>query len=282
MEEQLRLLQEQFDEGYISEAVYNQRKQALMNQQGITPTGDSESQFLANQNSDASMDFAMRNMGGQPDMDYSAFEQPQGFTFNQPQQYGITSDFDLAGNTGLTGSDMYSFPSQNGMPTYNQPSGQENGSSNTTVSRTPYEFKTREDYVNYRNENGYDKTTAGEDWDAYNQALDGDKSNPQNQGGNNLFEQFMPFFNPYGSNVQTDLYQLGSALGMPKGAQGKGLGVASSAAALGLGAGRTLMSGFANSRQTARAQEDTRNQMMQRNYRPQMQYGNTNYRGGTV
>ena len=239
MEEQLRLLQEQFDAGYISEAVYNQRKQEIENQQGLDPV------------------YGMNN--------YYTFGQPRGFNpigaTNQEENihldtppnktnyfYNFGQSYDNRGQIGPLYQDgektwfedpQMAIPHLTPKPVQPIP----NPTPNSVIPFIP------------KKEAGEVKT--------------------------DLFSKLSPFFNPYGSNVQTDLYQLGSFLGMPKGTQGKGLGIASSAVALGLGAGRTLMSGFANSRQTARAQDEERARMAQRLYTTQMQYGNTNYLGGT-
>lgn len=241
MDEELRLLQEQFDAGYISEAIYNQRKQAIEEQSGLYPAGEL--------------------------VHYYAFGQPHGFSLGGNQfQTQVASD----GQDPLQKSNyFYDF----GQPYDN--SGQvgplyQDG--DKTWFEDPQKAIPR---LTPKPVQTIPVSTP-------NPIMPIGQAKDSNEGNTDLFSKLAPFFNPYGSNVQTDLYQLGSFLGMPKGSQGRGMGVASSAAALGLGAGRTLMSGFANSRQTARAQEEERRRMAQRSYTPQMQYVNTNYLGGTL
>lgn len=94
------------------------------------------------------------------------------------------------------------------------------------------------------------------------------------------FEKFLPFMNPYGSNIETELYSLGKFIGTEKGTQGRGLGIASSALSAGLGGARTLLSGLAQQKQTEKTAEEIRRKLALKNYTPQTQYLNQNSRGG--
>ena len=96
------------------------------------------------------------------------------------------------------------------------------------------------------------------------------------------FNKFIPFLNPYGSNIETELYSLGRFAGMDKGTQGRNLGIASSALSAGLGGARTLLSGLAQQKQTELSAEEIRRQLAQKNYTQQVQYMNQNSRGGTT
>lgn len=96
------------------------------------------------------------------------------------------------------------------------------------------------------------------------------------------FNKYLPFMNPYGSNIETELYSLGRFAGMDKGTKGRNLGIASSALSAGFGGARTLLSGLAQQKQTELSAEEIRRQMAQRNYTPQTKYLNQNSRGGTT
>jgi len=235
MEEQLRLLQEQYDQGFISEAVYNQRRQAMTQQVPYNPMYTPPVMY-------------------NPTM---ATNQPQ-INMNAPQSVtGITSEMALPNNTGMSQDPAYA-------TTYTPPVAME--------EEMRLQPRSVQDVWNQT----YTPTTAE------NTTLAPNSWEQQSTEQNNLFGQMMPFFNPYGSNLQTDLYSLGNFIGTPRGTTGRGLGVASSATALGLGAGRTFLSGLANAKQTGRATEEARRQMALRLYTPQMQYMNTNYLGGTM
>lgn len=274
MEEQLRLLQQQFEEGYISEAVYNQRRQALISQQGIPPTQQNYDAFLADQNSQGAVDFMNRNIpAGQ-----GLFGNPSGLNLTTPSNSGITSDIVYPNNTGISGGDMYSNPVKQTYQTV--------PSTTTAIPTASYPYPQEEDPNQLQR---LEPRSVQEVWNntytpptAQNTPLAPNSWQEPTQPQNSLFEQMMPFFNPYGTNIQTDLYSLGNFIGQPKGATGRGLGIASSATALGLGAGRTFLSGLANAKQTNRATEEARRQMAQRLYTPQMQYMNNNYLGGTM
>lgn len=96
------------------------------------------------------------------------------------------------------------------------------------------------------------------------------------------FNKYLPFMNPYGSNIETELYSLGRFVGMDKGTQGRNLGIASSALSAGLGGARTLLSGLAQQKQTELSAEEIRRQLAQKNYTQQVQYMNQNSRGGVT
>ena len=96
------------------------------------------------------------------------------------------------------------------------------------------------------------------------------------------FNKYIPFMNPYGSNIETELYSLGRFVGMDKGTQGRNLGIASSALSAGLGGARTLLSGLAQQKQTELSAEEIRKQLAQKNYTQQVQYMNQNNRGGVT
>jgi hypothetical protein len=86
--------------------------------------------------------------------------------------------------------------------------------------------------------------------------------------------------NPYGSNIETELYSLGKFIGTEKGTEGRGLGIASSAVSAGLGGARTLLSGLAQQKQTEKTTEEIRRQLALKKYTQQQQYLNQNSRGG--
>lgn len=96
------------------------------------------------------------------------------------------------------------------------------------------------------------------------------------------FNKYLPFMNPYGSNIETELYSLGRFVGMDKGTKGRNLGIASSALSAGLGGARTLLSGLAQQKQTELSAEEIRRQLAQKNYTQQVQYMNQNSRGGVT
>lgn len=96
------------------------------------------------------------------------------------------------------------------------------------------------------------------------------------------FNKFIPFLNPYGSNIEMELRKFGQNLALKEGTPGRGLGIASSAVAAGLGGARTLLSGLAQQKQTEITADEIRRQMAQRNYTPQTKYLNQNSRGGTT
>lgn len=104
------------------------------------------------------------------------------------------------------------------------------------------------------------------------------QSEPQSFDWNN----YAPFLNPYGTDLQTDFYNLGRFTGMEKGTSGRGLGIASAGVSALLGGARTALSGYANSVATARVQQEARERMQRRNYTPQTQYRNNNYIGGDI
>lgn len=109
----------------------------------------------------------------------------------------------------------------------------------------------------------------------------------QNNNTNNTSNSFdwnnyAPFLNPYGTNMQTDFYNFGRYLGMEQGTPGRGLGIAGAGVASILGGARTALSGYANSVASARSMQDAREKMQRRLYTPQTQYRNTNYLGGDI
>lgn len=91
---------------------------------------------------------------------------------------------------------------------------------------------------------------------------------------------YMSMFHPYSTNLQTDFYNLGRFIGMEQGSPGRGLGIASSGVAAGLGSARTLMSGLATQKATNRTLDTARTNMQQQLYTPNLGYRNTNYLGG--
>ena len=103
----------------------------------------------------------------------------------------------------------------------------------------------------------------------------------QEEETQNTFDwnNYAPFLNPYGTNLQTDFYNLGRFTGMEKGTPGRGLGIAGAGLSALLGSARTALSGYANSVATAKTQQEAREKMMRRNYTPQTQYGNKDYLG---
>lgn len=103
----------------------------------------------------------------------------------------------------------------------------------------------------------------------------------QEEESQNTFDwnNYAPFLNPYGTNMQTDFYNLGRFIGMEPGTQGRGLGIASAGLSSLLGGARTALSGYATSVATTRTQQEAREKMMRRNYTPQTQYRNNDYLG---
>lgn len=93
------------------------------------------------------------------------------------------------------------------------------------------------------------------------------------------WNNYAPFLNPYGTNLQTDFYNLGRFSGMEKGTPGRGLGIAGAGVSALLGGARTALSGYANSVATARTQQEARDKMARRKYTPQTQYRNNDYLG---
>lgn len=118
----------------------------------------------------------------------------------------------------------------------------------------------------------YKRTASG--WEEVTGGDGGSKTQPFN------FMDYLSAYNPYSTDMQTDFYNLGSFLGTPKGTKGRGLGIASSATAAGLGALRTTLSGLANSKSANRTAQNAREAMARRLYTPQSQYGNQNNTGG--
>ena len=94
-----------------------------------------------------------------------------------------------------------------------------------------------------------------------------------------MADKYLPFLNPYGTDISTELFSLGRFAGMEKGTQGRGLGIASSALSAGLGGARTFMSGLAQSKQMSRVEEDMRKQLEEKKYTKNAQYLNQNSRG---
>lgn len=83
-----------------------------------------------------------------------------------------------------------------------------------------------------------------------------------------------------GTSSEYEAYSLGNFLGMDKGTKGRGLGIAGSAGALGLGLLRQGFSGFANQKQNERSKNWATDKMNERNYKNQSEYGDRNYTGG--
>lgn len=96
---------------------------------------------------------------------------------------------------------------------------------------------------------------------------------------NDAFSKYLPFMNPYGTDIGTELYSLGKFIGTDKGTKGRGLGIASSAISAGLGGARALLSGLAAQKQTEFTADEIRRQMALKNYTPQTMYLNQNNRG---
>lgn len=136
---------------------------------------------------------------------------------------------------------------------------------------------TREEYVQMRNEAGYDSTTAGEEWDKANTG--GSKM------GANEFLNKLPFLSGTGTDIGTELFMTGNALGTDKGTPGRGLAIASGIGAAVLGGARAGLSGFALAKANETQAEWERKQLAkgrQGSYTPAPQYGNTNNLGGQM
>jgi len=100
--------------------------------------------------------------------------------------------------------------------------------------------------------------------------------------------QYAELFNPYGTDVETELYSLGQQVGAnPTTTEGKvaqGLGIAGAAGAALFGSARGFLSGLSNSNATQRYWEWMQKQKQQQNYTPASQTLNTSSdnRGGVT
>ena len=144
-----------------------------------------------------------------------------------------------------------------------------------TLATTPVDAKslTREEYVRLKNEQGYDPTTAGQDWDELQATSD---STPKGS----LFD--IPFINPYGTNIETELYMAGQAIGMTPGSRGRGAAIAGGIGSAVLGGARTLLSGLGNAQQNQAGRQYYEDRLGQNRYTPNSQYQNTNNVGGVA
>lgn len=262
MDEQLRLLEEQFNAGYISEALYNSRRNALMAQGLSVPY-----------NTDYSIPLEY-----QPTLSTDLFSLPS--SNNNAEQVQPLS----YSNTGIVSQQLqpYTNPTINNV---NSPITPLTGALTSPELRQAYidtpinpsstdtQESLRTDFIQQAMGKGLTQSQAEDEF----RRRHGDTSS-----FNNLFNQSLPFFNPYGTNLESDFYALGNFLGTERGTTGRGMGIASSAIASGLGSARTLLSGLANSRATNRAILQTREQMARRNYTAETQYPNYNYLGGTL
>jgi hypothetical protein len=100
---------------------------------------------------------------------------------------------------------------------------------------------------------------------------------PQNQ---NPQQPFLPYIFPGGSNLETELYTLGRALGAPKGSKGRGATIAGAAGAATLGAARDFMSGFAYENQNKQVMDWYNQQRNRDRFQSNPQTRNTNNTGG--
>lgn len=90
----------------------------------------------------------------------------------------------------------------------------------------------------------------------------------------------MPYFNPTGSDLNSRVYNLGRALGAPKGTKNKTFDIIGNSLSLGLGLAREGMSGYANQKMDSYAQDWYSKKKQERQYTDASQTQNTNTIGG--
>lgn len=148
------------------------------------------------------------------------------------------------------------------------------GETNNGIPSSIADGYTREQYIQMRNEAGFDPTTAGEEWD---------KANASNSAASGA--KPFPFLSTTGSSLESELFMLGRALGQDPGTKGRGLAIAGGIGAATLGASRAGLSGFSYAKAQEEQQKWMREQLAkgrQGAYTPSPQYGNTNTLGGAM
>lgn len=114
-----------------------------------------------------------------------------------------------------------------------------------------------------------------------------DTSGIEGQNGNinsaNDFMNNLPFLSGTGTDIGTELFMAGNALGSDKGTPGRGLGIVAGIGSAILGGARAGLSGYALAKANETQAEWQRKQLAkgrQGSYSPVPQYGNTNNLGG--
>jgi hypothetical protein len=92
----------------------------------------------------------------------------------------------------------------------------------------------------------------------------------------------MPYLSPTGSDLNSRVYNLGRALGAPKGAKGKTLDIIGNSLSLGLGLAREGMSGYANQKMDRYAQDWYNKKKQERRYVDISQTANANMTGSEL
>jgi hypothetical protein len=110
------------------------------------------------------------------------------------------------------------------------------------------------------------------------------ESQLQVQGQVGKDQNFFPYINPWGGDLNTNAYMLGMSLGADKGTRGKTAGIISGAGAVGLGVTRNVLSGMGNQMQTQGNLQDyfERRNRDQRRYTNEQTSRNQNYFGGNM
>jgi hypothetical protein len=146
----------------------------------------------------------------------------------------------------------------------------------TTKNLSPASFETKEEYQKYVNEVlGGDMTTAGEKWDEVKSAGTEEQLGAAGSGAGSF-----PYIYPGGSDISTELYTFGRALGAEKGSQGRGLtAVAAGGAAL-LDIGRNVAAGIGYEKRNQFVEDYYRKKQQEQNYTPNPQNTNMNTTGG--
>lgn len=130
---------------------------------------------------------------------------------------------------------------------------------------------TKEEYMRLRNEQGFDMTTAGEVWDKNNAAGTDNTAEPVD---------YFPLINPGGSDLSTELYSLGRAIGAEKGSQGRvASGIAAGGAAL-FDIGRNVASGIGFEKRNQAVEDYYRKKQQEVKYTPNSQTRDVNGIGG--
>ena len=298
MNEQLLELERQFQNKQITEEQYQAERSRLERESlflgdfdneiklsplGNTPVGLSPSPEISNSSAEYYRTFpnALSNILQYRGQSESAPPQQGGFTQEQlkaqeaesilfaPTESQLKAQSNTTINTGNQEPSTFFRADYNkdNIPDYLQ---------SNDFGNTEQMLKKRSDFNNDQEYYDYLKSTGVSDENISELGLKVGNTNIMDE-----FNKYLPFMNPYGSNIETELYSLGRFAGMDKGTQGRNLGIASSALSAGLGGARTLLSGLAQQKQTELSAEEIRRQLAQKNYTQQVQYMNQNSRGVT-
>jgi hypothetical protein len=142
-----------------------------------------------------------------------------------------------------------------------------------TKNLSPANFETEAEYIQYINETtGGDSVTAGEVWREANK----NKTAGEGQPG----EFMLPLLTPAGSNLQTELYSFGRALGAGEGAKGRTLAGVAAGGAAALDIARNIASGIGFEKRNRYVQDFYRDQQQEQNFTPNTQSQGFNTVGG--